>query len=825
MQTLLQDLRYACRNLLKAPGFVAIVVLTLALGMGANTAVFSVLETILLRPPPYQDPSRLVRLYETEAAPGRYPFAGPDYVDWKAQNTTLAGMALFNSLRDINLSGDGRPEHVQGVRTEANFFSLLGAKPLLGRTWGLGEDQPGKDRIVILSYGLWRSRFVGDPGVIGRTVELDSQKHTIVGVMPAEFRYPARAQLWIPLPMDSKSLRDRGSHWLNAIGRLKPGASHKQAQADLSLIAARLEKQYPDRNDKVGALVVPLHDDLAGESQKPLMVMLAAVTLVLLIACANVANLLLARALARQKEMAVRSALGAGRLRLLRQLLTENLLLAVLGGGLGLVLAWGIVGLVTHSKSFTLPQFNVIQLNGTVLAFTFALVAATGVLFGVVPALQTSRPDLHDELKGGGGSSVSPGRRRRFTGHGLVVGEIALSLLLLVAAGLLLKDFARLRQLDTGVRPEGVWTAALQLPEESYRTAKQKLNFAQGLIERCRRIAGVEIAAVTDRLPLEGGGNYYISIRGQAGPQSSQLVWAHSVSPEYFQAMGIRLLRGRLFTPADVETTSALEERFRKLIESAPGVPLPPEVTNAALYPFVINETMARHFWPNENPLGRMFSRGNRNGPWAEVIGVVSDVRQRGLTNVPAPEAYEPFDGGNRLFLALRTSLPPAGLTAEVRRTVAGFDSGLPLFSVRTMDEVVAEHAQGQQFLGVLAGAFAALALLLAGVGIYGVLSCAVAQRTREIGIRMSLGATRGRVLGEVLREGARLAVLGLACGTLGAYAAGRIMTSVLHEVEPADPVIFAGTAGLLAAVSLAACYIPARRAARLEPVLALRSE
>jgi predicted permease len=823
MRTCPQDLRYAVRNLWNSPGFTAVAAITLTIGIGANTAIFSIIDAILLRPLPYRDPGQLVRLYETEAAPGHYPFAPPDYLDWKAQNKTFQDMALFGWPNDMNLSGEGRPEHVQAVPTEANFFALLGVNPLIGRTWAAGEDQPGKDQVAILSYGLWRERFAGDPGVLGRTVTLNSRKYTIVGVMPASVRFPYRPQMWIPLDMDSKSLGQRGSHWANAIGRLKPGVALPTAQADLKLIAARLEKAYPDSNDKVGAAVVPLHDDLAGDSRGSLLMMLAAVGLVLLIACANVANLLLSRAVARQKEMAVRSALGAGRMRLLRQLLTESLLLSLAGGSLGLLAAWGAIALVARARILALPQFNVIQLDATVLAFAFTLAVATGVLFGIFPALRTSRPDLHEELKGGAGSSISPGRGRRFTSNVLVVAEMALSLLLLVCAGLLLKDFARLRNVDTGVRPEGVFTAAVHLPEAQYKTAAQKFNFSQALLEKSARIGGVDAAAVTDRLPLEGGSNYYVKLRGQTSRMSNQLVEYHTVSPGYFHAMGVPLLAGRLFTPADVQRVLALDERYRQLTEG--GARPSAAETDSMVSPSVINESMARYFWPNQSPLGQMFSAGSDHGPWKQVIGVVKDVRQWGLTHKPVPEAYEAFGGDSRLFLVLHTSRQPSSLTPEVRDALGQIDASLPLFSVRSMDQVIGENAQGRQFLSLLVGSFAGLAVLLAAIGIYGVLSYAVTQRTREIGIRMSLGAGRGRVLAEVIAEGMRLAAVGFVAGLAGAFAAGRVLASLLYEVKPGDPAIFAATAGFLALVALVACYLPARRAARLDPMSALRYE
>jgi putative ABC transport system permease protein len=824
MQTLLQDLRYALRSLWKSPGFAIVATATLAIGIGANTAIFSIIETVLLRPLPYHNPEQLLRLYETESAPGTYPFAGPDFLDWKTQNSTFQDMALFNWPQDMNLSGKGEPDHVLALPTEANFFSLLGVTPLLGRCFAPGEDQPGKDQVAILSYGLWKSHYAGDPHILGQTLSLNSKKYTVIGVAPATFRYPSRAQLWIPLDMDSKSLGTRGSHWASAIGRFKPGVTLQKAQADLTLIASRLEQQYPDSNFKVGASVVSLHEDLAGKSRSSLLMMLSAVGLVLLIACANVANLLLSRAVARQKEMAVRGALGAARWRLVRQLLTESLLLSAMGGALGLALGWAIIALFASLKSFAVPQFNVIQLNATAMAFTFAVALVTGALFGIFPALQTSRPDLHEELKGGAGSSVSPGRRRRFTSNALVAGEIALSLVLLVSAGLLLKDFARLRSMDIGVRAEGVWTAAIQLPEADYATDQQRFNFAQSLLEQARRIAGVETAALSDRVPLEGGSNYYATIRGRPFQRmSGPLVETHSVSPDYFRVMGVRLLQGRGFTPADTQAAMALDARMRPFWES--GARPSAEQTNAIVYPSVINETMARHFWPTENPLGQMFSSGNQNGPWRQVIGVVSDVRQWGITHRPVPEAHEVIRSRSRVFLVLRTSMRPSSLTAPVRAVVAKLNPALPLFSVRTMDEVIDDNTQGQQFLSLLVGSFAGLAALLAAVGIYGVLSYSVTQRTREIGIRMSLGATQGRVLAEVLRQGMLLTAVGSAIGIAGAFAAGKILATLLSQVKPGDPSILVATTALLAVVALIACYLPARRAARLDPTNALRHE
>jgi putative ABC transport system permease protein len=826
MPTFVQDLRYAARTLLKSRGFAVVAVLTLAAGIGANTAIFSIIDAVLLRSLPYRSPDRLVRLYETEAAPGKYPFTGPDFLDWKTQNSTFSDMTLFFWPTEMNLSGQGQADHVRGVPTEANFFSLLGVNPILGRTWAPNEDQPGNDGVVILGYALWQSRFGGDPKALGQSLELNARKYTIIGVMPPGFSFPFQAQLWTPLDMSGRGLGERGSHSYNAIGRLKPGVAVQKAHADVATIAARLEKAFPNTNYKVGAVVVPLQEDLVGKSGDSLVMMLAAVGLVLLIACANVANLLLSRAVARQKEMAVRSSLGASRLRLLRQLLTESLLLSLVGGVLGLLLGRGLIALLPRLKSFTLPDFNVIQLNGSVLAFTFALAVVTGVLFGLAPALQVSRPDLYDELKGGSGSSVSPGRRRRLLSSALVAGEIALSMLLLISAGLLLKDFARVRSVEIGVRREGVWTGAIQLPETTYKTDPQRAAFAQRLLEEARRIPGVATASLSDRLPLEGGSNYYVQIRGRVSERmSGPLVESHRVTPEYFRALGIPLLKGRLLTPADTQHAMELDARRREAFEN--GIRLPAEQRNLMVYATVINATMARYFWPNEDPVGRMFAGGggDENGPWRQVIGVVGDVRQRGLTEKPQPEAYDSLYAPRRVFLTLHTGVPPSSLSPPVRRALARIDPSLALYRERTMEEVVDDNSRGQRFLSSLVGSFAALAALLAAVGIYGVLSYAVTQRTRDIGIRMSLGASRARVLGEVLRQGMLLALVGFAFGIAGAFAAGRVMQSLLHEVQPRDPAIFAAAAAFLSLVTLLACYLPARRAARLDPVSALRYE
>ena len=824
LDQLIQDFTYGVRGLRRAPGFAAVAILTLALGIGANTAIFSIIYAVLLRPLPYEKPGELVRLYETEAAPGNYPFTGPDFLDWKTQNHSFQDMTLISWAHSMNLSGQGEPDHVMGIPTESNFFSLLGARPLLGRTWASGEDEPGHDHVLILGYGLWQSHFGGDPKIVGRDVELNGEKYNVVGVMPAGFHFPPEAQLWVPQDMDSKSLGPRGSHSYRAFGRLKPRVSLQQAQSEMSVIASRLEQQYPASNYKVGASLVELHEDMVGESRSSLLMMLWAVALVLLIACANIANLLLSRAVARQREMAIRGALGAGRTRLVRQVLTESVLLSGAGALAGLALAWTGVKVITSLKHLGLPKANVIDINPAVLGFTLVLALMTGIVFGIVPALQISRPDFFEELKGGAGSSVSPGRKRRSVSDVLVIGEVALSLLLLVSAGLLLRDFVRLRTDNIGVRPEGVWTAVVSLPDAKYKDPQPQFSFGDSLLEKVQHIPGVESAAFSTRMPLEGGSNGYISLRGQPfKPMSGPLVENHAVSPDYFKAMGIPVLKGRVFNQEDVNNALELDKRIDAINKA--GGKLSPEEKNAITIPTVVNQAMVRQFWPTEDPIGKMFTRGDKDGPWYQVIGVTGDVKQWGITHASVPEAYDAFDGSQYLYVIVHTSTPSLDVTSEVRQALAQVDPGLPLFGVRTMDQVTAEHASGEQFLALLVGLFSGLALVLAAVGIYGVLSYLVTQRTREIGIRMSLGASRANVLTLVLRHGMRLAGLGFALGLVGALAAGRLLSGLLHEVHPSDPATIVLTAFSLAAVAMAACYVPARRAARVDPMIALRHE
>lgn len=829
--TMLQDLRYAARMLRNNLGFSVVAVLTIALGIGVNSAMFSVIDAALLRPLPYRHPEQLVRLFETESQPGNYPFTAPDFLDWKAQNSTMQDMSLFGWTRGVNLSGNGSPNIVTAMPTESNFFSLLGVPAFLGRTFANGEDNPGNDRVVILSYSLWQKQFGGDRGIVGRDIQMNGKTYSVIGVMPATFRfvnYGVYPELWFPLDMDAKSLFPRGSHSYGALGRLKADVTAQQAQADVSRIAANLEKQYPDSNYKVGAVVLPLRDVIIGKSQSSLAVMMWAVALVLLIACANVANLLLSRAVARQREMEIRAALGAPRRRLIRQLLTESVLLAVAGGILGVGLAFWSLQWLAQVKDLGVPNINAMSLNGPVLAFTFGLSILTGIVFGLLPALHTARSGAFDDLKGGAGGIVSHGRSRRVMSDGLVVAEMCLAMLLLACAGILLKDFQRLRNTDVGVRSNGILTAAVNLTQPKQ---PQQFAFEQQMLEKLAAIPGVDAVAATSTLPLEGGSNGYINVRGRPFQRmGGPLVESHSVSPDYFKSFQIPLLKGRDFTESDV--TQDLDRDEKLTAAFGPNGPNSPEerqkaadLTNGMIYPTIINETMAKMFWPNEDPIGKLFAHGNETGPWHEVIGVVGDVKQWGLTQAAQPEAYDAEDGSSREIFVLHSSLPKETLAAAMRRGLSEVDNSLALYAVRTMDEVVADQMTSQTLLTTLVGLFSSLALLLAAIGIYGVLSYVVTQRTREIGIRISLGARRGQVLGLVLKHGIKLSLVGAVAGIVAALAAGKLLASVLHGVSPRDPLVLAATAVGLIVVAFVGCYVPARRATRVDPLVALRYE
>lgn len=811
---MLHDLRYALRLLRRAPGFTLVAVLVLALGIGANTAIFSLVTSILLQPLPLPHPEQLVDMHETEFAPGAYPLSGPDFPDWKAQSHLFADMAIANYPHSFNLSGSGDPQQVVGMPVEDNYFQLLGVKAELGRVFALGESQPGRGRVALLSHSLWESHFGGDPAVLGRTVTLNGANYAVVGVAPAGFRLNPVVGLWIPMALDASSLGERGSHSFTAFGRMKSGVTLAQAQAEISAIAGRLSKRYPDSNGDIGAKLFLLSDRLVRASQRDsLLTLMAVVGLVLLIACANVANLLLARALGREKEMSIRLALGARPGQIIRQLLTESVLLALAGAAFGAALAWLGVHAVAGMAAFPLPTFNPVQVNAVVLAFTVVLAVVCGLLFGLAPAWRLSRPRLNDQLSGAGALA---GGGRRWLSDGLVVAEIALSLVLVTAAGLFLQSFLRLRSTPLGFNPAHVLTASITLPDQRYPTAAEIAPFKRALLDRLRALPGVEGAALSSELPLEGGNNGYITLRGETRERHSLVEWTR-ITPGYFATMRLPLLEGRGYSDADVEAYAQAMTTLYGPKPPAPGA------ANGMNLPVVVNQTFAAQYFRGRNPLGQQFRQGS-DGPWMTIQGVAADVPVFSFDAAPMAQAYLANSAqDNVAHLVLRSPLAAGPLAADVRKVLAGLDATLPLYNVRTMDEVADQSVEAQSFQQRLVTGFALLALLLAGAGIYGVMAYLVAARTREIGVRMALGASRSAVLRLVVGRGLRLAAAGVVIGAAAALASGHWIANQLYQVKPSDPATLVAAGAVLLAASLAACYFPARRAASVDPNTALR--
>jgi len=825
MGTLLQDLRYGIRMLAKSPGFTALAVVTLALGIGANTAIFSVINSVVLRPLPFHEPARLVELWQIERAPGNFPLTGPDYLDWQAQTRTLEATSLYSWERTANASGAGEPQAASVISTQANFFSVLGVQPRIGRAFEPGEDQAGKNHVAILSNAFWHRQFGGRSDVLGKTIELNDEPYSVIGVLPAWFNFQHATEIWTPMDMTPKALGPRGSHSYRAIGRLKPNLSASQAQAELNSITRQLAKLYPDNDADSGAVVVSLTEQLTGASRQSLFILLGAVALVLLVACANVANLMLARATNRQREIAVRAAMGAGRWRLARQLLTESILLALLGAALGLLGAFWAVSFLQSTETLPIPRANPIQIDVTVLLFTIGVSIVIGALFGLAPALQSFHLNLSDELKSSAQAVVSPTGTRRLLRDALVVGEIAASLALLIGAGLLLRSFSRLRDSGIGVQTENVITTGVNLPIAKYKTLPERRQFFDRLIERIEREPGVQAAAVSTEIPLEGGNNGYVTVAEHDNPAlATQLVEWNYITPDYFRAYGAPVLQGRVFTPEEVERTAVVNLKLDDLYKNDPNLKaVPPDLEFVA----VINRKMAQLYWPKQDVIGKVFKA---SGVPVTVVGVVGDVKEWDIREDVVPQAYFPLTAaldsegfGGRL--TVKTSVAPRGVLAAIRGDLHALDDGLAVVRPRTMDEVVADAMQDTSEQTTLLGIFAALALLLASVGIYGVMAYIVTQRTHEIGVRMALGAQQNDVLRQVLGEGSRLTVIGVALGLAAAFALTRLLRSLLFGVSANDPLTFAGVSILLALVAMAACYIPARRAARVDPMVALRYE
>ena len=806
MATLLQDLKYGFRMLVKNPAFTVVAVIALALGIGANTAIFSVVNAVLLKPLPFHDPNRLMLLREANLRQPHVSVAYPNYFDWKLQNHVFEDMATFQP-RDFNLAGVNEPENIGGSAVSSNLLRTLGVKPLLGRDFRPDEDKKGAEPVVILGFSLWQRRFGGESGVVGRTITLDAKPFTIVGVMPPQLTMYEDSQLYTPIGvwMGEDSMTERGDHNdTTVVARLKPGVTPAEAQAEMDTIARRLEQQYPDTNTGYRVTMSPIRDAFVGDSGPPILVLFAAVGFVLLIACVNVANLLLARGAAREREIAIRSALGASRLRVVRQLLTEGAVLAVVSGLLGLLVgAWGLKGLLTlipQDVSMGMP----VAINSWVLLFTCILSIATVAIFGLVPALQISEPDLNETLKEGGRTASGGGERRQVRSV-LVVSEIALALVLLVSAGLMIKSFRRLLAVDPGFNPENVLTMEVNLRGAKYDKSDQVAAFCRQSLDRIRSLPGVKFAALGNQLPLtDSHSRSDITIEGQPLPAIGHFPHPdfHDVSPDYFRAMGISLMRGRYFTESDTP--------------EAPAVVL-------------ISESLARQFWPNADAVGKRILRGHPSpkNSWLTVAGVVGDTKQYGLSAETKWEVYLPYlqSPPSDFRLVVRAASHPEGLTAAIKNEVHSIDKDVPVHDEITLQRIVSDSVGTRRMTMLLLGLFAGLAMVLAAVGVYGVISYAVTQQTHEIGVRMALGAERTDVLWLVVGKGFALAVVGVGVGLAGALVLTRFLASLLFGVRPTDPVIFAGVSLILAAVSLAASYIPARRAARVDPMVALRYE
>lgn len=824
LETLFQDIRYGIRNLRKSPGFTIAAVAMLALGIGANTAMFSVVNAVLLSQLPYREADRLVQLWETEPAPGVFPFAGPDYLDWQAQNKTLESSSLSYDYAYFNLSRTGDSQVTRAMATQSNFFTTLSVPMLRGRAFVAGEDQKGKDHVAILTYPLWKSFFGGREDVLNHEVELDGEKYTVVGILPKWYRFSS-VGLYVPLDMSTKGMGQRGNHSFHAIARLKPGVTAEAAQADLMTIAKRLEQQYPDSNKQVEARVIPLREQISGNVRPRLLVLLGAVVLVLLVACANLANLLLARSTGRQREIALRGVLGASRIRIIRQLLTESLLLSLTGASLGLLGAYWCARLIETAKTLPIPRQSPVQIDLNVLLFTIGAGLFVGLLFGLAPALQATRGKLANELKSGAQSVLSPSGWSRKLRDALVVVEIALSLSLLAGAGLLIKSFARMNHADIGVDPENLLTFSVYLPHASYPTAVSQRTFAERFLSQLQALPGVKRATFSSAIPLESGSNGPIKVDGDTNPAHSRvLVEQNFISPDYFRTYGIPFLQGANFAPADLEHAWQMNTKLEELARTDPDFKhLPPDVSFEA----IISRATAETFWPGQNPIGKIYHWG---GFPVRVLGVVGDVKEQGVRSPAYPQAYYPLtfafnDGGFGSAVAIKTSGDPNSLLPAVRATLRSVDSSLGVFRARTMEQVIANDVEDAGVQTLLLGSFAGLALLLACTGLYSVLSYLVTQRTREIGIRMALGAKRGDVLRLVMRHAAWLTAAGLCGGLLIALLGTRLVRSMLFQVSAYDPATFAVVVGGLAAVALLAALIPVRRATRVDPMVALRYE
>ncbi len=803
METLIKDIRYAIRTLIRRPGFAAVAVITLALGIGANTAIFSVVYGVLLRPLPYPDPDRLVALRESNLA--RQPdaqIAPGNFLDWQRQNTVFSHLAAYRTV-SYNLTGDGPPERLLAGRASTGLFTMLGTQPILGREFLLEENQPGREKVVLIGQGLWQRRFGTDPNIIGKTLNLSGENYTVVGVMPDDFRLPdhRERELWTPIAFKDSEKTLHHARYIEAIGRLKPGVALSQAQAEMAAIASRLSQQYPEANAGWSVRASPVLDFVVGDAKTILWVLFSAVGLVLLIACANVTNLLLARATTRQKEIAIRVALGAGRLRIVRQLATESLLLALVGGLAAWPLAvWGLKALLAVAPP-DLPRLAAVTIDLRALLFTLSITLLTGLFFGLAPALQLTKVNANRTLKDAG-SEGNRGIRQQLIGNLLIASEVALALMLLVGGGLLLRTVWRLHGVNPGFDDRNALAVTLQLSEKKYADDQQVALFSQQLVQQVSTLPGVQAAGVARILPIMHDLPTGFYVEGRPREPDNQLPQTNysAVSPDYFKAMGIPLVAGRAFTDHDLQNAARVA---------------------------IVSETLAHRFFPNENAIGKRINVTTGPERFREIVGVVGDVKQKGLTQETAPHTYEPFAQAPNQFMTLivRTRSDPSAQVPAIRRKVLELDNELPLQRVITLDKVISNSIRQQRFTSVVLSVFAGVSLLLAAAGLYGVISYSVAQRTHELGIRMALGAKVTDVLRLVLKQGMTFVLLGEAIGLVGAFALTRLLSGLLFGVTPTDAATLIAVTVGLTVVALLACYIPARRATKVDPLVALKYE
>jgi putative ABC transport system permease protein len=807
METLLQDVRYGFRGLIKNPGFTVVAIIAIALGIGANTAIFSVVNAVLLRPLGYNDPTRVVMAWATDGE-GRPNFVSPaDYVDWQEQNQVFEHMAMMIQWY-ANLGDVEQPERLQGVFVTEDFFRVLGVEPVLGRSFLPEDVREGYDGVVVLGYNLWQRQFSSDSNIIGKTISLSRRRRVVVGIMPPNFNLPVltaakapiEAEIFAPTVLGGEFSKRRDTRQLRVIARLKPEITVKQAQAGMDIISRRLEEQYPATNKQTRAVILQLHDNLVGSVKPALLILVGAVGFVLLIACANVANLLLIKGATRQKELAVRIALGASRMRLTRQLLTESLLLFLIGGAVGaLFAAWSTNTIVALSPD-TIPRLREVTIDGRVLGFTLLLSMVTGVVFGLVPALQSSKSDPNDSLKEGGRLSEGSGRNklRQF----IIVSEMSLSFVLLVGAGLMIKSLLQLSKINPGFDPKNVLTMQINLPRLGYPSNQSQVTFYQRALQSIPNAPGVEAVGLVNVIPLSGWNNKQaFGIEGRS--ESSKTEEIHAVSADYFKALRIPILKGRVFTEYDNNTSENV---------------------------VIVSDSMARRYWNAEDPIGKRIKLGPvPEEPWRMIVGVVGDVKQSGLGSESSGEYYLPYLQHRDLMLTMalvvRTSSNPLGILPAVRREILSVDKDLPLSAVKTADQILSDSVSYPRINMLLMTIFAGIAFALTGIGVYGVIAYSVKQRTREIGVRIALGAQPRDITKLVVVQGLKLAVIGVAIGITGAAILTRVISKLLFEVSAVDPGAFVAASVLLLSLALLGTYLPARRARKVNPIIALRAE